>query len=101
MIQEWYFINPELVLAKLGVQLVLSYSLKHDSKVFIIFFEYTRMSPMKTTTKLSNSSMKIEFMRYMKCAGVFVNPNDMTRYSYMPYLMEKDILGISLARILI
>jgi hypothetical protein len=39
------------------------------------------MSSMKTMTNLSNSGMKIEFMRYMKCDGAFVNPNDMTRYS--------------------
>jgi hypothetical protein len=45
--------------------------------------------------------MKTEFMRYMKCGGVFVNPNDMTRYSKRPYLVVKAILGISLAQILI
>jgi hypothetical protein len=59
------------------------------------------MSSMKTTTNLSNSGMKIKFMRYMKCASAFVYPNDMTRYSYMPYLIEKAALGISLTRILI
>jgi hypothetical protein len=45
--------------------------------------------------------MKTEFMRYMKCAGTFVNPNDMTRYSKRPYLVAKAVLGISLAQILI
>jgi hypothetical protein len=33
----------------------------------------------------------------MKCAGAFVNPNDMTIYSYMPYIVEKAVLGISSA----
>jgi hypothetical protein len=47
------------------------------------------MSPMKTMNNLSNSGMKIELMRYMKCFSAFVNPNDMTRYSYRPYLTEK------------
>jgi hypothetical protein len=32
-------------------------------------------------TNLSNSSMKTKFMRYMKCVGAFVNPEDITRYS--------------------
>jgi hypothetical protein len=32
-------------------------------------------------TNLSNSDMNTEFMRYMKCAGAFINPKDMTRYS--------------------
>jgi hypothetical protein len=50
---------------------------------------------------LANSSMDTRFMRYMKCAGAFVNPKDMTRYSYRPYLMEKVVLGISSARFLI
>jgi hypothetical protein len=31
----------------------------------------------------------------MKCAGAFVNPKDMIRYSYNPYLVEKAMLGIS------
>jgi hypothetical protein len=38
------------------------------------------MSSMNTTTNLSNSDMNTEFMRYMKCAGAFVSPKDMTRY---------------------
>jgi hypothetical protein len=31
----------------------------------------------------------------MKYVGAFVNPKDMTRYSYNPYLVEKVVLGIS------
>jgi hypothetical protein len=54
------------------------------------------MSSMKTKTNLSTSGMKTEFMIYMKCVGAFVNKNDITRYSYKPYLMEKAVLGISL-----
>jgi hypothetical protein len=34
------------------------------------------MSSMNTTTNLSNSGMNTEFIRYMKCVGAFVNPND-------------------------
>jgi hypothetical protein len=49
----------------------------------------------------TSSGIKIEFMRYMKYGGTFVNPNDITRYSYNPYLVEKAVFGISLARILI
>jgi hypothetical protein len=56
---------------------------------------------MKTTTNLSSSGMKTEFIRYMKYASAFVNPNDITRYSYNPYLVEKVVFGISLAHILI
>jgi hypothetical protein len=37
----------------------------------------------------------------MKCAGAFVNPNDMTRYSKRPYLVVNAVLGISSARIFI
>jgi hypothetical protein len=35
----------------------------------------------------------------MKYAGAFVNPNDITRYSYITYLVEKAVFGISLAHI--
>jgi hypothetical protein len=45
--------------------------------------------------------MKTEFIRYMKYAGALVRPNDMTRYSYNPYLVEKAIFGMSLGLILI
>jgi hypothetical protein len=45
--------------------------------------------------------MKTEFIRYMKYAGALVRPNDMTRYSYRPYRVEKAIFGMSLGWILI
>jgi hypothetical protein len=57
------------------------------------------MSSMKTTTNLSNSDMNIEFIRYMKYAGVLVILNDITKYSYNPYLVENPVLEISSERI--
>jgi hypothetical protein len=59
------------------------------------------MSSLKTTTNLLSSSMKTKFMRYIKYAGALVRPNDMTRYSYRPYRVEKAVFGMSLGRILI
>ena len=56
---------------------------------------------MNTTTNLSNSGMKTEFMRYIKNAVALVRSKDMTRYSYSPYLVEKAVFGISYGRILI
>jgi hypothetical protein len=55
------------------------------------------MSSMNTMANWSNSGMKTEFMRYMKCVSALVNPKDMTRYSYRPYLIVKVVLGISSA----
>jgi hypothetical protein len=43
----------------------------------------------------------MEFIRYMKCVGVIVNPKDITRYSQSPYLVEKAVLEISSVQILI
>jgi hypothetical protein len=51
------------------------------------------MSSMKTMINFSNSDMNIEFIRYMKCAGALVSPNDITEYSYNSYLMENAVLG--------
>jgi hypothetical protein len=59
------------------------------------------MSSMKTTTNLSNSDMNMEFIRYMKYAGALVSPNDIIKYSYNPYLVEKAVLGTSSEQILI
>jgi hypothetical protein len=50
------------------------------------------MSSMKTMTNLSNSGMNTEFIKYMKYAGVLVSPNDITKYSYNSYLVEKAVL---------
>jgi hypothetical protein len=41
------------------------------------------------------------FIRYMKYAGAFVSPNDITKNSYSPYLVENAVFGISLAHSLI
>jgi hypothetical protein len=54
------------------------------------------MSSLNTTTNWSNIGMKMEFMRYIKCVGTFINPNDMTRYSYKPYLVVKAVFGMNL-----
>jgi hypothetical protein len=42
------------------------------------------MSSMKTTTNFSYSGMNIEFIKYVKWAGAFVNPKDITKYSKKP-----------------
>jgi hypothetical protein len=57
------------------------------------------MSSMKTTTNLSNSGINTEFINYVKWAGAFVNPKDMTKYSNNPYRVVNTVLGISLGRI--
>jgi hypothetical protein len=56
---------------------------------------------MKTTTNLFNFGMNTEFIRYMKYAGALVSSNDITKYSYNPYLVEKAVLGMSYGWILI
>jgi hypothetical protein len=45
--------------------------------------------------------MNTEFIRYMKCAGVLVSPNDITKYSYNPYLVDTTVLGTFSRQILI
>jgi hypothetical protein len=38
MTQEWHFINPELTLTKLCIELMVSQSLKHDSQMLFMIF---------------------------------------------------------------
>jgi hypothetical protein len=52
-------------------------------------------------TNLSSSGIKTEFIRYIKYPGALVKPNDMTTYSYNPYLVENAVLGISCGLIFI
>jgi hypothetical protein len=56
---------------------------------------------MNTMTNLSNSDMNTEFIRYMKYVRALVSTNDITKYSYNPYLVEKAVLGMSSRWILI
>jgi hypothetical protein len=57
------------------------------------------MSSMKTTTNISNSSINIEFIRYVKWASAFVNSKYMTKYSNNPYRVVNAVLGTSSGRI--
>jgi hypothetical protein len=50
------------------------------------------MPSMNTITNLSNSGIKTKFIRYIKYVGAFVNPKDMTRYLYKPYLVENTVM---------
>jgi hypothetical protein len=59
------------------------------------------MEIMNTMTNLSNSGMNMEFIKYMKCVGALVSLNNITKYSYNPYLVEKTVLGTTSERILI
>jgi hypothetical protein len=43
----------------------------------------------------------MEFIGYIKYAVALVSPNDITKYSYNPYLMENAVLEISYGQILI
>jgi hypothetical protein len=36
--QEWYFLDLELALAELAIQLMLSQTLKYNSEVIFMFF---------------------------------------------------------------
>jgi hypothetical protein len=68
--------------------------------MFVMFFHILRVYRNivnEDHDKLIQLGHETEFMRYKECAGAFVNPNDMTRYSYKSYLIEKAILGKSLA----
>src|SRR6185437_9700064 len=40
MTEEWNLVNPELALAELGIQLMLSQSLQHESQMLLMLFFY-------------------------------------------------------------
>jgi hypothetical protein len=44
--------------------------------------------------------MNTLFIRYIKKAGAFVKPKDITMNSYNPYLVVNDVFGTSKGRIL-
>jgi hypothetical protein len=104
MSQELNSIQPKFTLAELSVQLVLSQPGQDGADMLcMLFFILGIYQDVidEATTNLSNSGIKIEFMRYIKNAGAFVRPKDMTRYSYNPYLVEKVVFVISCGQIFI
>jgi hypothetical protein len=43
MTQEWHFLDSELTLVELGIQLMLSQTLKYNSEVIFMFFHTLRV----------------------------------------------------------
>jgi hypothetical protein len=66
MTQEPNFTQPELTVAELRIKLMIMQSRKHNAKMLFILLEKNKMWSMKTMTNLSISSMKTEFIKYMK-----------------------------------
>jgi hypothetical protein len=104
MTKKGYFLQAECTLAELGIELIVIKSLQNNPKMLLMLFFILGVDQdvmMKSMINLSNSGMNTEFIRYMKCATTLVRPNDITKYSYNPYLVEKVILGTSFRQILI
>jgi hypothetical protein len=98
MAKKWYFLQPECTLAELGIELMVVKSLQDNTKVLLMLFFILRVDQdvvNEDHDKLVPSGMNTEFIRYMKYAGALVSPNDITKYSYNPYLVEKTVLGMS------
>ena len=103
MTEEWNLVNPELALAELSVQLMLSQSLQHEPQMLFMLFLYLG-EDQNIINENHHEDIQIVhetmFIRCMKKAGALVKPNDMTVYSYGPYLQVNAVLGISSGRIL-
>jgi hypothetical protein len=98
------FLQPESTLAELVIKLMVMKSLQNNSEMLCMLFFTLGIDQdviNEDMTNLSNSDMNTEFIKYMKCAGALVSPNDITKYSYNLYLVEKAVLGTSFGRILI
>jgi hypothetical protein len=98
------FLQPKSTLAELGIKLMVSKSLQNSSemlRMLLFALGVDQDVVIEAMINLSNSGMNTEFIRYMKYAGALVSPNDITKYSYNPYLVEKVVLGTSSGRILI
>jgi len=52
---------------------------------------------MYTTTKSSNHSQKMSFMRVQNVAGALVNLKGITKNSYEPYLVRQVVFSSSLS----
>jgi hypothetical protein len=55
----------------------------------------------KDHNKLVQLRHEYRVLQVHECAGALVSPNDITKYSYNTYLVEKTVLGTSSGWILI
>jgi hypothetical protein len=55
---------------------------------------------MSSINTMISFDINTEFIKYVKCAGALISPNDIIKYSYNPYLVEKVVLGMSSRQIL-
>jgi hypothetical protein len=66
---KWNFAQPELAIAKLCIELIITQSLKHNAEMLFMLFLALRKDQdviNEDHNKLVQSSMKIEFIKYMK-----------------------------------
>jgi hypothetical protein len=98
MTQEQDFINPELTLAQLCIQLVLSQSLQnHPQMIHMLFF--TLRIYKNIINKYHHKLVKM-IHEYTVHQIQFVKPKDITVNSYNPYLVMNVVFGMSKGRIL-
>jgi hypothetical protein len=67
--QELNFTQPKLALTELRIEWMITQSLKHNAKMLFMFFLTFRKDQdivNEDHDKLSSSSMKTEFIKYMK-----------------------------------
>jgi hypothetical protein len=94
MTQEQDFTDPELTLAQLCIQLVLSQSLQYHPQMTCMLFFALRVY-QNIINKYHHKLIKIIhdtlFIKFMKKAGAFVRPKDITVNSYNPYLVMNTV----------
>jgi hypothetical protein len=80
MTQELNFTQPELTLAELRIKLMITQSLKHNTKILFMLFH------RKEQDVINEDHNKLVHLfhenRVHEMSGALIRPKDITRYSY-------------------
>src|SRR4051812_32435564 len=102
MSEESHFLQPKLTFAELGIQLVLAQLLQYQKQMCLMLLLILGIDQYvinEHRNELIQELHKHLVHHIHKYAGALVNTNDITVYSYNPYLVVKAVFGISPSRI--
>jgi hypothetical protein len=104
MSQKQNFLQPKSTLAELGIELMVSKSLQNNSEIlrmllFTLGIDQDVIN--EDHDKLVQLWHEHGVHQVHKMCRSMVSPNDITKYSYNPYLVKNAVLETSSGRILI
>jgi hypothetical protein len=104
MSKKQNFLQSESTLTEFGIELMVMKPIQNNTEMSCMLFFTLKIDQdviNEDHDKLVQLRLEYGVHQYMKCAVALVSSNDIIKYSYNPYLVEKAVLEMSYMRILI